>query len=84
MHIEIEIEEEEEHIVTSSEDDDMEDENYQVSPRAARGVAFDDDEDEDIVDEPMRQVEHGDEEEEGIEGTANPQQRGRVLKKKMN
>jgi hypothetical protein len=78
MHIETEIEEEDEHNVTSSEDDDVKDENYQISPRAARGATFDDDEDEDIEDEPMRQVDHGDEEEEGIEGIANPQQRGRV------
>jgi hypothetical protein len=35
MYIETEIEEE--HIVTSSEDDDVEDENYQISPRTARG-----------------------------------------------
>jgi hypothetical protein len=59
IEIEIEIEEEEEHIVTSSEDDDVEDENYRISPRAARGAAFDDDEDEDIEDKPIRQVEYG-------------------------
>jgi hypothetical protein len=40
MHIEIEIEEEEGHIVTSSEDNDVEDENYQISPMAARGLFF--------------------------------------------
>jgi hypothetical protein len=56
----------------------VEDENYRISPRAARGAAFDDDEDEDIEDKPMRQVEHGDEEGEGIKRIANLQQRGRV------
>jgi hypothetical protein len=50
MHIETEIKEEEEHIVSSSEDDDMEDETYWISPRVARGAAFDDDEDEKMDD----------------------------------
>jgi hypothetical protein len=74
MHIDIEIEEEEEeHIVSSSEDDDVEDENYRISPRIAKGAALDDDVDEemdDVEDEPIRQA--GEEEEEGAEGIANP------------
>jgi hypothetical protein len=82
MHIDIEIEEKQEHIVSSSEDDDVEDETYQISPRAARGVAFDDDEimeeddDDEEEEDPIRQVEE--EEEEGAEGIKNPQQRGRI------
>jgi hypothetical protein len=74
MHIHTEIEEEEEeHIISSSEDDDVEDENYQISPRIARGAALDDDKDEDMADvenEPRRQVEE--EEEDGS------QQRGMI------
>jgi hypothetical protein len=83
LHIDTEIEEQEEHIVSSSEDDDVKDETYRISPRAARGAAFDDDEDEemeDLEDEPIRHVEDEQEEveEQGAKGTANPQQRGRV------
>jgi hypothetical protein len=78
MYIVTEIEEEEEHIVTSSEHDDVEDENYQISPRAARGAVFDDDEDEEMDDEPIRQEEYEDEEEEGTKVVANPQRGGRV------
>jgi hypothetical protein len=84
MGIDLEIEEEE-HIVESSDDDDddVEDENYKISLRAAREYVLDDDEDEnmddanEIEDELRRQVEE--EEEEGAEGIANPQQRGRIL-----
>jgi hypothetical protein len=74
--------EEEEHIVESSDDDDVEHENYRISPRATRESVLDDDEDEnmddanEIEDELRRQVEE--EEEEGAEGIANPQQRGRI------
>jgi hypothetical protein len=81
MDIDLEIEEEE-HIVESSDDDDVEDENYRISPRAARESVLDDDEDEnmddvnEIEDELRRQVEE--EEEEGAKGIANPQQRGRI------
>jgi hypothetical protein len=81
MDIDLEIEEEE-HIVESSDDDDVEDENYRISPRAARESVLDDDEDEnmddanEIEDELRRQVEE--EEEEGAEGITNPQQRGRI------
>jgi hypothetical protein len=81
MDIDLEIKEEE-HIVESSDDDDVEDENYRISPRAARESVLDDDEDEnmddanEIEDELRRQVEE--EEEEGAEGIANPQQRGRI------
>jgi hypothetical protein len=64
------------HIVTSSEDDDVEDENYRISPKVARGAVVDDDEDEEMDDVPIRQVE--DEKEKGAEGVGNPQQRGRV------
>jgi hypothetical protein len=75
MDIDLEIEEEE-HIVESSDDDAVEDENYMISPWAARG-SVNDDEDEnlddanEIEDELRRQVEE--EEEEGAEGIANPQ-----------
>jgi hypothetical protein len=68
---------EEEHIVESSDDDDVEDENYRISPRAARESVLDDDEDEnmddanEIEDELRRQVEE--EEEEAAKGIANPQ-----------
>jgi hypothetical protein len=79
MHIDTEIEEEEEHIFSSSEDDDVEDENYRISPSTARGAAIYDDEDkdlDDVEDELRSQV--AEEEEEGAEGIANPQQRGRI------
>jgi hypothetical protein len=75
LHIDTEIEEQEEHIVSSSEDDDVKDETYRISPRAARGAAFDDDEDEGMEDLEDEQEEV---EEQGAKGTANPQQRGRV------
>jgi hypothetical protein len=81
MDIDLEIEEEE-HIVESSDDDDVEDESYMISPRAAMESVLDDDEDEnmddanEIKDELRRQVDE--EEEEGAEGIANPQQRGRI------
>jgi hypothetical protein len=70
MDTDLEIEEEE-HIVESSDNDDLEDENYRISPRAARESILDDDEDENmddahkIEDELRRQVEE--EEEEGAE-----------------
>jgi hypothetical protein len=60
----------------------VEDESYMISPRAAMESILDDDEDEnmndanEIEDELKRQVEE--EEEEGAEGIANPQQRGRI------
>jgi hypothetical protein len=53
-----------------------------ISPRAAMESVLDDDEDEnmddanEIKDELRRQVDE--EEEEGAEGIANPQQRGRI------
>jgi hypothetical protein len=81
MDIDLEIEEEE-HIVESSDDDDVEDESYMISPRAAMESVLDDDEDEnmddanEIKDELRRQVDE--EEEEGAEEIANPQQRGRI------
>jgi hypothetical protein len=77
IDMEIEDDEEEGHIVESSEDDDVLDENYRISPRAARRVVIeDDDEDMDgancVDDELRRQVEEED------EGNANPQQRGTI------
>jgi hypothetical protein len=81
MDIDLEIEEEE-YIDESSDDDDVEDENCRISPRAARESVLDVDEDEnmddanEIEDELRRQVEE--EEEEGAEGIANPEQRGRI------
>jgi hypothetical protein len=81
MDIDLEIEEEQ-HIVESSDDDDVEDENYMISPRAARESVLDDDVDRnmddanEIEDELRRQVEE--EEEEGAEAIANPQQRGMI------
>jgi hypothetical protein len=80
MDIDLKIEEEE-HIVESSDDDDVEDENYRISPRAARESVLDDEDESmddanEIEDELRRQVEG--EEEEGVEGIANPQQRGRI------
>jgi hypothetical protein len=82
MHIDLKIEEEEHIVESSDDDDDVEDESYMISPRAARESVLDDDEDEnmddtnEIEDELRRQVEE--EEEERAEGTANPQQRGRI------
>jgi hypothetical protein len=81
MDIDLEIEEEE-HIVESSDDYDVKGENYRISPRAARESILDDDEDKNmddankIEDELRRHVDE--EEEEGAEGIANPQQRGRI------
>jgi hypothetical protein len=79
MDIDLEIEEKE-HIVESSDDDDVEDESYMISPRAARESVLNEDENMDdaneIEDELRRQVKE--EEEEGAEGIANPQQRGRI------
>jgi hypothetical protein len=82
MDIDLEIEEEE-HIVESSYDDDVKDQNYRISPRVARGVVLDDDEDENkddvngIEDDVRGRVEQ--EDEKGAEGNASPQQRGRIL-----
>jgi hypothetical protein len=75
MHIDTKIEEDNKHIISSSEDD----EKCRISPRAAREAVLNDDEDEnmeDVEDEPIRQDEE--EEQEGAEGFANPQQRGRI------
>jgi hypothetical protein len=60
----------------------VKDENYMISPRVARGVVLDDDEDENmddangIKDDLRRQVEQ--EEEKGAKGNASPQQRGMI------
>jgi hypothetical protein len=75
MHIDSEIEEE--HIVESSDDDDVEDENYQISPRIARGVVLDEEDDEymddaaEIEDEFRRQVEEEEMEERWIRSQRN-------------
>jgi hypothetical protein len=68
-------------LVQSDDDVDVEDETYQIFPRAARRAIFEyDDENMDGIeereDELRRQVEE--EEEDVAEGNANPQQRERI------